>query len=83
MGLNKRGTSFFLVFMLGIVCFILGMALTYPIVQTVQDGQQQMNCSTATDYQTKANCTSVDMFIPLLIGTLFGLAGMLIGGKLL
>lgn len=81
---NKRGqVNIFISLMLGIVFFILGIALASPFAQVTSTASTQMNCSTATDYQTKANCTSTDMLLPLLVGTILGIGGFFIGGRFL
>ena len=77
---NKRGqvTIFFLL-MMGVVFFLLGLALAPGIVQTVDDSMSELNCSTTTDDQTKAVCTSMDLN-KLYIGIIFGLAGLILVG---
>lgn len=78
---GKLGQTLFVAFMLGVVCFILGLALGKPMTDVVTDSMTQLDCSnsTITD-QTKAVCTSLDLFVPLMTGLIFGLAGLLIGG---
>ena len=86
--MNKRGQTLFVSLMLGVILFLLGLALAYPLNKITQDAMAQtnstagietaLNCTTATTYQEKANCTVVDLFNPLWIGTLFGLGGLLI-----
>jgi len=79
---NKRGQVIFFLLSIGVVFFILGLALT-PALKEITDevmGESQMNCSdpNLTDQQ-KANCTGTDMLQFIYSGTIFGLAGLLIG----
>jgi hypothetical protein len=85
MAINKRGQTIFVALMLGIVCFWLGLTLATPFSQVISDakGEGQLNCSTVTSYQDKANCVVVDSLLPLFIGTVFGIGGFFIGGRLL
>lgn len=78
--MNKRaqGTIFFLL-MMGVVFFLLGLALAPALTQTVDEQMDSLNCSTTTDDQTKAVCTSLDME-KLFIAVIFGLAGVLLAG---
>lgn len=83
--LNKKGSSIFISFMLGIVFFILGMALAPAIVQASAESMLDLNCTTnylvndSVTNQNKAVCTQLDLFAPLFTGILFGLGGMLVG----
>lgn len=80
MVLNKKGQVIFISLMLGIVMFLLGLALAHPLNQVVSTSMTQMNCTNSTaTYQEKANCVAVDTFNPLLVGTLFGIAGIILG----
>lgn len=78
--MNKKGTTIFISFMLGVVCFLLGLSLATPLKQVIDDSRAegQLNCTTVTAYQDKANCYVVDMFLPLIVGTLFGIAGFIL-----
>jgi len=80
--MNKRGQlSIFFLLMMGVVFFLLGLALAPAINDTVNEGLDDplLNCSTTTDDQTKAVCTSMDID-KLYIGIIFGLAGVLLVG---
>jgi hypothetical protein len=72
--------------MLGVVCFWLGITLSHPLSQVIQEAKTgnevNMSCDTVTSYQDKANCVAVDVMLPLLVGTLLGIAGFMIGGRL-
>lgn len=80
--MNKRGQgTIFFIFMMGIIFFLMGMALANPLKEVLDeargvDGLDCSNVSISNEY--KAYCTSVDIFLPLFVGTLFGLAGVLI-----
>lgn len=85
MVLDKKGSSYFVAFMLGVLCFVLGMALAYPTQQVVNESMLNMNCTTnyltnsSISNQDRAICTQMDFMISLFVGLLFGLAGLLIG----
>lgn len=81
--MNKKGAAVFVVLMIGIICFVLGMALAPPLKIVLEESmnQDELNCSNPSISQMKhAVCTQIDMFLPLFVGLLFGLAGMLIAG---
>lgn len=79
---NKNAQAIFFMLMMGIVFFILGLALT-PIITDVSNeamSSSQLNCSNESiSDQDKAVCTSIDIQSFLFFGTVFGLAGMLFG----
>ena len=80
---NKKGSTIFFIFMMGIIFFVLGMALANPLKETLDEarGVDGLDCNNASiSNQYKAYCTSVDIFLPLFVGLIFGLGGMLIGG---
>jgi len=64
--------------MLSVVLLLLAINLASPFKQVNDDSLSQLNCTTVTSYQDKANCVAVDMFLPLLIGTLLGICGILL-----
>lgn len=76
---NNKGTTIFLSLMLGILCFVTAFAIAGPLAKVQIDNMAQLNCSTATDYQTKSVCTSLDMFTPLIVGTILGIGGFALG----
>jgi len=80
--MNKKGMVIIYAFMLGIVCFLLGMALANPMRLTIEESMNsdELNCTNPSISQTdQANCTSLDILTPLFSGLIFGLAGMLLG----
>lgn len=81
--MNKKGATVFVMLMLGVVFFVLGLALT-PILTEVTNestSTSQLNCSNESSLseQDKAVCTSLDIQPFLFFGTIFGLGGLLIG----
>jgi len=79
---NKSGQTIIYLLMMGILFFFIGLALAPSLRDVVSETMQDnlLNCSTTTDTQTKIICTSIDMTLPLFIGIIFGLAGVIIGG---
>ena len=82
--MNKKGTTIFFMLMVGIIFFLLGLALAAGLQDTTTDSLSQLNCTSnyltndsVTDVN-KANCTAMDMQMPLYVGVLFGLAGMIL-----
>lgn len=85
MVINKKGSAAFVMLMLGIVFFVLGLALAPALKDVVTDSRStaELNCTdpaVLANQQSHAICTQIDIFQPLFIGLLFGLAGLLIGG---
>lgn len=78
--LNKKATTAFFLLMMGIVFFLLGLALANPIKEVAGDSRTELNCTNTTiSNQNKAVCTQFDLYQPVYVGLLFGLAGVLIG----
>jgi len=77
----KRGQlSIFFLLMMFVVFFILGLALTPALSQTITEATStsQLNCSNSSiSDQDKAVCTSLDIQSFLFFGTIFGLGGVL------
>lgn len=83
MVMNKKGqTTIFFILMIGIVCFLLGMALTPVIAETAWEVSHttELNCSSTSTTIQKSVCTQIDTFAPYYMGILFGLAGMVLAG---
>lgn len=81
--MNKKGVAILVYFMLGIMFFLVGLALSAPLQEVVGGdnvmGADGLNCSNPSiSNQDKAVCTSVDVIPPIYIAILFGLGGMLI-----
>lgn len=84
--MNKKGFTFFYALMIGVVFFLLGMALTPALSQFIDYSTNtlEFNCSNETlSQQNKAVCTQIDYMQFLFTGLMFGLAGFIIGGKAL
>ena len=83
--MNKLGQVAFVSLMVGVVCFVLGLALSPAVKDIITSstvmGVDGMNCD-AVDItnQDKAICTSLDFFVPLFTSVIFGISGMLLGG---
>jgi hypothetical protein len=80
--MNKKGTAIFFLLMMGVVFFLMGLALA-PALKDITDearGSSGLDCDAeGISDQDKAVCTSVDIQQNLFIGSIFGLAGLLIG----
>lgn len=80
--MNKRGQTYIVGLMIGVIFFFFGMVIAHPLSQVISSASTDMNCTTVTAYQDKANCVIVDIFLPVFVGAIFGFAGFIIGGKL-
>ena len=80
--MNKRGDFSVLVyFMIGVVFFIVGAALSPALNRTSSEAMNnpQLNCSSSTiTNQDRANCASIDLQTFIFTGAIFGLGGLLI-----
>ncbi len=84
---NKKaqGNLIFLL-MIGIVFFVLGLALTPALTNVTEESMNsaQLDCSNASiSDQNKAVCTSIDVMPPLYFGVILGLSGILLAGAVL
>lgn len=79
---NKKGFTLIYAMMLGVILFFFGLAIASPLKDVTQSvmGDSALNCSTTDNTWNKAICTEIDLFLPLFVGLLFGLAGFIIGG---
>jgi len=85
---NKKAQgNVFVLLMIGIVFFVLGLALTPALtdITTEATSTTQLNCSNSSSLtdQDQAVCTSLDIQPFLFMGTIFGLAGILLAGAIL
>jgi len=81
--MNKRGSTAFLLLMLGVVILVLAIALASPINTVVQESREtgQLNCSDdSIDSFKKGACIISDAYSPYFIGILIALGAGLIGG---
>ncbi|MCK9429550.1 MAG: hypothetical protein M0R17_06060 [Candidatus Omnitrophica bacterium] len=86
--MNKGGQTIFFSIMLAVLLLLLAINLANPLKVVIDNARTQtnstggtetaLNCSTATTYQEKANCTIVDIMLPLFILVLVGLAGFIL-----
>ena len=81
--MNKKGVALLVYFMMGVVFFILGLALAGVSTDIVNDdkvmGADGLDCSNESiSNQDKATCRSVEIQFPIYIAVIFGLAGMLL-----
>lgn len=76
---NKRGFSLIYGLMLATIVILLALALAPALQDTTFQARNDtlLNCSTTTNPQTKAICTSIDLNM-LWIGILLGSAGIII-----
>ena len=77
--MNKKGFGLIFALMFAVMMFVLGLALA-PVLQDVTDQTRAdplLNCSTTTNAQIKAVCTSVDIQ-QFWVGIIFGVAGLII-----
>ena len=80
--MNKKGSLAIVLFMIGIVFFVLGLALAPALVDTTNEARDSNNLNCSSDLisnQDKAICYQVDTFPILYIGLLFGLGGIILG----
>ena len=82
--MNKGGyfQPFFLL-MVGIIIFILAFSFASPLIHSSNQIQEDMNCSTATDYTDKIPCVIADMSAPFIIAVILGLGGIALTAKLM
>ena len=77
--MNKKGFTLIFGLMFATILFILGLALAPSLKGVTGEVMQDtsLNCSTTSNTQLKAICTSIDIQ-QLFIGIIFGLAGLVI-----
>ena len=86
--MNKRGQTWAYGFMLGIIIFILALALAPSVAQFTNDarndstdGYTGMNCSAPRDNFIRATCIVTDLSLPYFIGILIFMAGIAVTAK--
>lgn len=91
MVLNNKGQVFFYTMMLAVVVVVLALALAFPIKQTVDVARGNtttetvgLDCanSSISDFQ-KSQCVLTDLATPYFVWGLLGLAGAIVGAKIL
>lgn len=76
---DKKGFILLYSLMLAVIIFLLALALSPPMKDVIEETMSNnlLNCSTTTNPQTKAICTSID--IQLLFNViLIGIGGIVI-----
>lgn len=81
--MNKKGMAAFYLFMVGVVFFVLGLALAPALNDVIQGegvrGSNGLDCSnTSISNQNKAVCYQVDAIPPLFVALIFGFGGIII-----
>lgn len=84
---NKRGQTVFFLLSIGIIFFVLALALTPALTDAMKESTStaQLNCSNISSLsdQDRANCTSWDIMPFLFISVALGLGGVLLAGAVL
>ena len=80
--MNNKGSVPLYLFMIGIVFFLLALALAPALAETINGdevrGTDGLNCSSALiDNDDKAVCYQLDTLTPLYVGIILGLGGLL------
>ncbi len=78
--MNNRGMAAFYLFMVGIVFFLLALALAPVLMETSDQARNadNLDCANASiSNQDKSICYQVDAMPPLYTAVLFGLGAML------
>lgn len=68
MVLNNKGLAFFYTLMMGITVIVLGIALTYPISEVINDNMEQLTCTAPANDWDEAVCVGLDLLKVLFIG---------------
>ncbi len=77
---NKRGVVAFYLFMIGVVFFLLGMALAPVLTDSMGEVRTDLDCgNTSISNMDRILCYQVDSISPLFIGVIFGFAGIILG----
>ena len=81
--MNKRGVAVLVYFMLGVVFFLVGLALSSPLNEIIGGddvmGSNGLDCANESiSNQDKANCKGVEIIPPVYIAVILGLGSMLI-----
>jgi len=81
---SKRGQVFLVGLMLGIATFLLAMIFIDPLTDVITESRSasQLDCSNSSISDgKKMTCLTVDLFLPIFIATVVGLAGAFITAK--
>lgn len=81
--MNKKAqANIFVALMLGILFFLVGLAVAPALTEVSDEARSSSNLDCANSSisdQDKAICVQVDVMTPFFVGIIFGLAGLLIG----
>ncbi len=79
--MNTKGTTFFLILMLAVVFFFLGLGIAPALNETVGEARTDADCdnSSISDFE-KGGCVIMDLTSPYFIAVIFALAGAILGG---
>lgn len=80
--MNTRGTTMLLALMLGVIFFLLGLALAPGITEVVSESMTELGCSTATDEFVLGGCVLMDLSAPWIIGIIFAMGGAALGASI-
>lgn len=84
--MNNVGQVTIFLLMLGLVIIIVALAIAPAITEFTDDARNQSSldfCNSSADIYDKAVCVSTDITTPYFVWFLIGLAGVLIGAKIL
>ena len=82
---NKKGQSqpFFL-FMIGVIIFIIALALATPLIRNSEKVMGEMDCSNSSISTTeKISCTVTDTVAPFILAILIGLGAVALTARLM
>lgn len=75
--MNKKGQVQFYAYMVGLVIFILALALAYPIRQAADTAMSSQDCTNESlDGFGKINCYATDLVPFYFVGSLIFIAGI-------
>ncbi|MGA2130646.1 MAG: hypothetical protein ABSG05_03495 [Candidatus Pacearchaeota archaeon] len=83
--MNNKGASIFVVFMFAMLLFAFGLAIASGLNSAVQSVRTTWGCTTnftTMDYGNQVGCTVSDLYSPLFVAIIFGIAGSLIAIKI-
>ena len=84
MAMNKKGQAALVGLMVGVMIFMIGLALAHPLKVVLEDvmSSSQMDCANSSISDgAKLTCLGVDLVLPYFIITIFAVAGAWITAK--
>ena len=77
--MNNKGSAAFVYFMLGVIFFLLGLAIAPGLTETINESRDNLDCSNSSiSNQDKSVCYQMDAVPALWIGIMFGLGGLIL-----